>query len=223
MGTELKGGVLFRKREHPLWNPQRKARAAVSGLKECNASGVEVSAQVCCYTTWVTSIFAAALESYRKSQQSPPTTNFYKLATACRGGIASLAAGRTIRNVRIFDRRRSVRTLTQYAERQRIVGAATNRLSHAQWRRAKQCRHAGTFIAQRVQPFKLYACNVGGRGGLPSSFSGGYKGGILFEKRIPPLTGSSVQRCIIIPRSARRTHPLLGKQKGGSFDVFHRT
>ena len=164
MGTELKGGVLFREREHPLWNPQRKARAAVSGLKECNASGVEVPAQVCCYTTWVTSIFAAALESYRKSQQSPPTTNFYKLATACRGGIA-----------------------------------------------------------QRVQPFKLYACNVGGRGGLPSSFSGGYKGGILFEKRIPPLTGSSVQRCIIIPRSARRTHPLLGKQKGGSFDVFHRT
>ena len=151
MGTELKGGVLFRKREHPLWNPQRKARAAVSGLKECNASGVEVPAQVCCYTTWVTSIFAAALESYRKSQQSPPTTNFYKLATACRGGIASLAAGRTIRNVRIFDRRRSVRTLTQYAERQRIVGAATNRLAHAQWRRAKQCRHAGTFIAQRAE------------------------------------------------------------------------
>ena len=128
MGTELKGGVLFRKREHPLWNPQRKARAAVSGLKECNTSGVEVPAQVCCYTTWVTSIFAAALKSYRKSQQSPPTTNFYKLATAC--------------------------------------------------------RHAGTFIAQRVQPFKLYACNVGGRGGLPSSFSGGYHGGIRFEKRI---------------------------------------
>ena len=186
MGTELKGGVLFRKREHPLWNPQRKARAAVSGLKECNASGVEVSAQVCCYTTWVTSIFAAALESYRKSQQSPPTTNFYKLATACRGGIASLAAGRTIRNVRIFDRRRSVRTLTQYAERQRIVGAATNRLSHAQWRRAKQCRHAGTFIAQRVQPFKLYACNVGGRGGLPSSFSGDTKG-VFSSRREYPL------------------------------------
>ena len=186
MGTELKGGVLFRKREHPLWNPQRKARAAVSGLKECNTSGVEVPAQVCCYTTWVTSIFAAALESYRKSQQSPPTTNFYKLATACRGGIASLAAGRTIRNVRIFDRRRSVRTLIQYAERQRIVGAATNRLAHAQWRRAKQCRHAGTFIAQRVQPFKLYACNVGGRGGLPSSFSGDTKG-VFSSRREYPL------------------------------------
>ena len=27
-GTEVKGGVLFRKREHPLWNPQRKADIA---------------------------------------------------------------------------------------------------------------------------------------------------------------------------------------------------
>ena len=44
-----------------------------------------------------------------------------------------------------------------------------------------------TYIAQRVQPFKPQARNVGGRGERPSSFSGGYKGGILFEKRIPPL------------------------------------
>ena len=30
-------------------------------------------------------------------------------------------------------------------------------------------------------------CQCGGRGGRPSSFSGGFKGGILFGKRIPPL------------------------------------
>ena len=42
-------------------------------------------------------------------------------------------------------------------------------------------------IAQRVQSFKLQTANVGGRGGLPSPFSGGSKGGILFGKRIPPL------------------------------------
>ena len=42
-------------------------------------------------------------------------------------------------------------------------------------------------IAQRVQLFKPQIHNVGGRGEPPSSFSGGYKGGILFEKRIPPL------------------------------------
>ena len=42
-------------------------------------------------------------------------------------------------------------------------------------------------IAQRVQLFKLQTANVGGRGELPSPFSGGFKGGILFGKRIPPL------------------------------------
>ena len=44
-----------------------------------------------------------------------------------------------------------------------------------------------TCTAQRMQSFKPQIHNVGGRGVLPSSFSGGYKGGILFEKRIPPL------------------------------------
>ena len=43
-------------------------------------------------------------------------------------------------------------------------------------------------IAQRVQLFKLQTANAGGRGELPSPFSGGFKGGILFEKRIPPLS-----------------------------------
>ena len=46
-------------------------------------------------------------------------------------------------------------------------------------------------IAQRVQFFKLQSRNVGGRGGLPSHFSWGSKGGILFGKRIPPLTAHS--------------------------------
>ena len=45
-----------------------------------------------------------------------------------------------------------------------------------------------THTAQRVQSFKLQTRNVGGRGGLPSHFSWGSKGGILFGKRIPPLT-----------------------------------
>ena len=52
-------------------------------------------------------------------------------------------------------------------------------------------------IPQAAQLFKLPARNVGGRGERPSSFSGGYKGGILFEKRIPPLPGSSAKSCTI--------------------------
>ena len=53
-----------------------------------------------------------------------------------------------------------------------------------------------TNTAQRVQSFKRPTANVGGRGGRPSSFSGGFKGGILFEKRIPPL-----------PRAPRQAGP----------------
>ena len=44
----------------------------------------------------------------------------------------------------------------------------------------------------------------GVEGGRPSSFSGGFKGGILFEKRIPPL----------VPRRARRS-PFAPVRKSG--------
>ena len=54
-----------------------------------------------------------------------------------------------------------------------------------------------TSTAQRVQSFKPQARNVGGRGERPSSFSGGSKGGILFEKRIPPLMCAAPWRCHI--------------------------
>ena len=51
-----------------------------------------------------------------------------------------------------------------------------------------------TYTAQRVQSFKIGTANAGGRGELPSPFSGGSKGGILFGKRISPLPGSGAQR-----------------------------
>ena len=48
----------------------------------------------------------------------------------------------------------------------------------------------------------------GVEGGRPSSFSGGFKGGILFEKRIPPL----------VPRRARRS-PFAPVRKSGPFSL----
>ena len=48
-----------------------------------------------------------------------------------------------------------------------------------------------THTAQRVQPFKLQTRNGGVKGEAPLPFSGGSKGGVLFGKRTPPLTGSS--------------------------------
>ena len=64
-----------------------------------------------------------------------------------------------------------------------------------------------TYIAQRVQPFKLQTVNVGGRGALPSPFSGGFKGGILFGKRIPPLVPRRARRSPSRARAGKSGHP----------------
>ena len=65
----------------------------------------------------------------------------------------------------------------------------------------------------------------GVEGGRPSSFSGGFKGGILFEKRIPPLVprrarrspsrasaGKRMQRC----RAAIESPAPYGRKKGAA-------
>ena len=64
-----------------------------------------------------------------------------------------------------------------------------------------------TYTAQRVQPFKLQTVNVGGRGALPSPFSGGFKGGILFGKRIPPLVPRRARRSPSRARAGKSRHP----------------
>ena len=64
-----------------------------------------------------------------------------------------------------------------------------------------------TYTAQRVQPFKLQTVNVGGRGALPSPFSGGFKGGILFGKRIPPLVPRRARRSPSRARAGKSGHP----------------
>ena len=98
------------------------------------------------------------------------------------------------------------------------------RLQHATKRRDSWRSHVHrTYIAQRVQSFKRTTANVGGRGGRPSSFSGGFKGGILFEKRIPPLphaprqAGPPIQR----PRRCKTHAPLSGAKKGAFYGLYN--
>ena len=61
--------------------------------------------------------------------------------------------------------------------------------------------------AQRVQLFKHQTGNVGGRRGRPLPFSGGFKGGILFEKRIPPLVPRRARRSPSRARAGKSGHP----------------
>ncbi len=63
-------------------------------------------------------------------------------------------------------------------------------------------------IAQRVQLFELLTCNGGVEGEGPSSFSGGSKGGILFEKRMPPFSALPHGAGVFPPRSARHITPM---------------
>ena len=82
-------------------------------------------------------------------------------------------------------------------------GCNRERLAEDSWR-----SHVHrTYIAQRVQLFKLQTRNVGGRGGLPSPFSWGFKGGILFGKRIPPLVPRRARRSPSRARAGKSGHP----------------
>ena len=51
-----------------------------------------------------------------------------------------------------------------------------------------------THTAQRVQPFKLQTANAGGRGALPSPFSGDSKGVFSSEREYPPLVSRRARR-----------------------------
>ena len=83
-------------------------------------------------------------------------------------------------------RRQSAAVLPSYAPHDSKARLQTETNRRDSWRRHVHRTHT----AQRVQLFKAQTANVGGRGGLPSPFSGGSKGGILFGKRIPPFIRS---------------------------------
>ena len=101
-----KGDILFREREYPLWNPKRKAfRLAVSGLNDLDASGMEIPARgVAAFSPSIRFgllLFSLSLcLRFVTLTQFPTTSDLYKLAIACQGGIAGAR-----RNIRTIGRR----------------------------------------------------------------------------------------------------------------------
>ena len=70
-----------------------------------------------------------------------------------------------------------------------------------------------TYIAQRVQFFKLQTRNVRGQGAEPLAFSWGSKGAILSRERMAPLSVQRHRRCLSLPRRARETPSPVGQIK----------
>ena len=182
---------------------------AVSGLKGCGASGVEVPAKFCCYTTWVAPIFAvaqplAALLPYGcgtplagaalPAIRYPSAISvYYRSLQTCfclRGGIASLAAVGTIENARISDRRKLVCTKTQYAERQRLIEAEASHMS------------THPMAASEAMPPRRHfhcparAASLTCKLAMRAFLLGDIKGAVLFrEREPPPLPVQSRRRC----------------------------
>ena len=175
--ARIKGDILFRKREYPLWNPKRKALIGSFGLERllCLRNGT-ACARRCrvwiCYTIWVTSTTRC-----RSADLVEVRTNFRLLGHSSMRRASAMPLFRT-------QSAAEVTSLAPHGSKARLKTVTNRRDS---WRSHVHRTHT----AQRVQSFKNKTRNVGGRGVPPRPSLGGYKGGILFEKRISPLTAHS--------------------------------
>ena len=175
-GARIKGAILFRKREWPLWNPKRKALIGSLDFERLlclrNENTCARRCRVwCCYTTWPTSttrcrsahlvfvqpnhllsaIHIVLVMRTAASEAMPP---WQAIASLCKSEVDGDC-------VRLTTRRQS-----DSEDRRK-----SNRLD------TSSSRH---LIAQRVQFFKLQSDNT-------KSFSWGSKGDILFCEREYPL------------------------------------
>ena len=112
-------------------------------------------------------------------------------APSVEGGEISLTAAGTTENACTADKRKLGCTGARYAERQRVI-EVHQIVSHHQWRRAKQCRHAGHFHSPGAAPLRAAICQCS------FLWVGLREGYLFFKKRYPSLA----QR----PFKARRTH-----------------
>ena len=177
VGTRIREGCLFFEKRHPSLTPsQRKFFIASKQLEELQC--LPIAPLACGKAAFTPAIRLGVLLS---SAAALPISRWYSLISVYRSthqcGERSNAA----------FRRQSAANLTSLAphdSKARLRVVANRRRFMA-----KPC--TPHLIPQAAQLFELQTANVRGRGGLSSSFSGGSKGGVLFGKRTPPLTGSS--------------------------------
>ena len=146
--------------------------------------------QLCCLTDAAHPLRVPLCLRFVTLPQFPSTTDLYKLAFACQGGIAALATVGTIENARISDRRKLVCTKTQYAERQRLIKAEASRMS------------THPMAASEAMPPRRHfhcparAASLTCKLAMRAFLLGDIKGAVLFrEREPPPLPVQSRRRC----------------------------
>ena len=174
VGTRIREGCLFFEKRHPSLTPsQRKFFIASEQLEELQC--LPIAPLACGKAAFTPAIRLGVLLS---SAAALPISRWYSLISVYRSthqcGERSNAA----------FRRQSAANLTSLAPHD-----SKARLQSVPNRRDSWRSHVHrTYIAQRVQFFKIETANVWGRGGRPLVLSlGGLRGILSFEKESIPL------------------------------------
>ena len=173
-GGRVKGGILFRKREYPLWNPKRKAFIASEQLEELQCLPITLPIARRCRVSIAIRLASASIIRCRSAHLVEVQPNFrltehcsMRRAQQCR--IPHAVCRRGERHSRLTIVRRG-------CERQRLAGTHGEAMYTAPTLRRLRSHSS----------LRLPMCGVEGEG--PSSLSlGGVRGIFSFEKENTPL------------------------------------
>ena len=202
-GACQRGPFSFTKENGPLLIPQEKGFAIASEqLEELQCLPIALPiARRCRVSTArrfasapTTRCRSAHLVEVRSNSRLPPVSTMRR-AKQCRYFARSLPPSK--RHSRLTIVRRGCKTVT---------------IRRDSWR-----SHVHrTYIAQRVQSFKLQTANVGGRGDLPSRSLGGSRGIFSHVREYPPFPVQRLRRCFPPAPCGRkrRYFPFRGNENG---------
>ncbi len=171
-GERVKGGVLFREREHPLWNPQRKAlfhckQAARRGAMLADATSCARRCRVSIAIRFdLLLLSAAALPILQKCAVIPVYRGTHQCGERSNAAFGKQSAAEQT-------------SLAPHDSKARLRVVTTCRRFMA-----KPCTPHP--IAQRVQLFELLSCNGGVKGQSPLRSLGGPRGAFSHVREWPP-------------------------------------
>ena len=196
-GGRVKGGILFRKREYPLWNPKRKAFIASEQLEELQCLPIALPIARRCRVSTATRSASTSIIRCRSAHLVEVQPNFrlpehftMRRAQQCRYFARSLPPMRT--------------SLAPHDSKARLRTATTRRSFMA-----KPCTPHPHCAARAV--IQAANCQCRGSRGAPLVLSlGGVRGIFSFEKENIPLsrvphTVWGIIECAL--RAQKKKHP----------------